>query len=100
MTGVLVAALGGADLAGPRMAGAATVSRSLGGSTIEAMPPPVAVSIGTDAACITGMRRPGKRPKTITTRVAIAIGISIDLWAEPSRREPGSRRNMALSTRT
>ena len=73
----------------------------LGGETVEANPPPVAVSIGTDAACITDMSGPGKRPKTMTTSAPTTIGISIDLSAAASRLAPlGSRRNIALSTRT
>ena len=54
----------------------------------------------TDADCITDIKRPGKRPKTMTTRVPTAIGISIPQSARPSRGPEGWRRNIALSTRT
>ena len=68
---------------------------------IEANPPPVAVSIGTAAACIIDISGLGKMPKTTTTRVPSTIGIAIDRSAAASRRSPaGSRRNIALSTRT
>src|SRR3954447_2731647 len=73
----------------------------LGGETIEANPPAVAVSMGTEAARITSTSGPGRTPKRMATNAPTAIGISIDRPAGTRRRAPvASRRNIALSTRT
>src|SRR5262249_37068922 len=58
------------------------------------------VNIGSAAACIGFISQPGTTPKTTTTQVPMMIGKAIGVSAGASRRVPGSRKNIALRTRT